>query len=76
MKMSLVLMIIGTRKYVQITAKDDFKIKDKELKSLKSLGITTVHIVPNEGIFKGTSDLILLNEDFTSINQCNSSSRI
>ena len=48
-------------------AKDDFKIKDKELKSLKSLGITTAHIVPNEGIFKGTSDLILLNEDFTSI---------
>ena len=48
-------------------AKDDFKIKEKELKSLKSIGITAAHIIPSEGIFKGKSDLILLNKNFTSI---------
>ena len=48
-------------------AKDDLKIKDKDLKSLKSIGITAAHIVPKEGIFKGKSDLILLNKNYTSI---------
>ena len=48
-------------------AKNDFKIKDKDLKSLQSIGITAAHIVPTEGIFKGKSDLILLNNNFTSI---------
>ena len=48
-------------------AKSDLKIKEKELKSLKSIGITAAHIIPEKGIFKGQSDLILLDEEFTSL---------
>ena len=28
--------------------------------------MTAVHIVPEEGIFKGKSDLVILDDDFTS----------
>ncbi|MFL3007627.1 MAG: amidohydrolase family protein [Candidatus Neomarinimicrobiota bacterium] len=47
-------------------AKDDLKIKEKDLKSLRALGLTAIHIVPQEGIFKGKSDLVMLDNDFTS----------
>ena len=30
--------------------KNDFKIKDEDLKALRSIGITTAHIVPEKGI--------------------------
>ena len=48
-------------------AKNDLEIKEKELKSLKSIGITAAHIIPEKGIFKGKSDLILLDKEFTSL---------
>ena len=48
-------------------AKDDLKIKEKDLKALRTLGITMAHIVPDEGIFKGKSDLVVLNDSFTSL---------
>jgi len=48
-------------------AKDDLKIKEKDLKALRSIGITAAHIVPEKGIFKGTSELIILNENNVSI---------
>ena len=47
-------------------AKDDLKIKEKDLKSLRALGLTAVHIIPEEGIFKGKSDLVMLDNDFKS----------
>ena len=48
-------------------AKDDLKIKEKELKALRSIGITAAHIVPEKGIFKGKSELIILNDGNVSI---------
>ena len=48
-------------------AKDDLKIKDKDLKALRANGFTTAHIVPEEGIFKGKSDLIILDDNLVSI---------
>ena len=48
-------------------AKNDLKIKSKDLKSLKSIGITAAQVIPEKGIFKGQTDLILLDEDFTSL---------
>ena len=47
-------------------AKDDLKIKEKDVKALRELGLTAMHIVPEEGIFKGKSDLVILDDDFTS----------
>ena len=47
-------------------AKDDLKIKEKDLKALRALGLTAVHIIPEEGIFKGKSDLVMLDNDFKS----------
>ena len=48
-------------------AKDDLKLKEKELKALHSIGITAAHVVPEQGIFKGKSDLIILNDDMVSV---------
>jgi len=48
-------------------AKDDLNIKEKDLKALRSIGITAAHIVPENGIFKGTSDLVILNEKMISV---------
>ena len=48
-------------------AKDDLKIKDKDLKALRSIGITTAHIVPEKGIFKGKSDLVILDDNLVSV---------
>ncbi len=50
-------------------AKDDLKIKEKELKSLRSLGITAAHIIPEKGIFKGKSDLIILDDKMNSVSK-------
>ncbi len=47
--------------------KNDFKIKDEDLKALRSIGITTAHIVPEKGIFKGKSDLVVLNDTYVSV---------
>jgi imidazolonepropionase-like amidohydrolase len=48
-------------------AKDDLKIKEKDLKALRSIGITAAHIVPEKGIFKGKSDLVILNNSYGSV---------
>ena len=48
-------------------AKDDLKLSDKELKALHSIGITAAQIIPEKGIFKGKSDLILLNDKTLSL---------
>ena len=50
-------------------AKDDLNIKEKELKLLRSIGITAAHIVPEKGIFKGKSDLIILDDTMVSISK-------
>ena len=50
-------------------AKDDLKIKDKELKALHSIGITAAHIIPEIGIFKGKSDLVVLNDQLISVSK-------
>ena len=42
-------------------------IKKKDLDRLHSLGITAAHIVPEKGIIKGNSELILLDNDFNSL---------
>ena len=48
-------------------AKNDLKIKEKDLKALYSIGITAAHVVPEKGIFKGKSDLVILNNNNVSI---------
>ena len=48
-------------------AKDDLKIKKKDLKALHSIGITAAHVVPEKGIFKGKSDLVVLNDEMISV---------
>ena len=48
-------------------AKDDLKLSDKELKALHSIGITAAQIIPEKGIFKGKSDLIVLNDKTLSL---------
>jgi len=48
-------------------AKDDFSIKEKDLKALRSIGITAAHIVPEKGIFKGKSDLVILDDQSVSV---------
>ena len=50
-------------------AKDDLKIKDKDLKALRSIGITAAHVVPEKGIFKGKSDLVVLNKENVSVSK-------
>ena len=50
-------------------AKDDLKIKDKDLKALRSIGITAAHVVPEKGIFKGKSDLVVLNKGNVSVSK-------
>ena len=40
-------------------AKDDLKLNDKTLKSLYSIGFTAAHVMPEKGIFKGKSDLVV-----------------
>ena len=47
--------------------KDDFKLKTKDIDALHSIGITAAHIVPEKGIFKGKSDLVILNDETISI---------
>jgi len=37
-------------------AKNDLKIKEKDMKALYSIGITAAHVVPEKGIFKGKSE--------------------
>ena len=53
----------------EYNAKDDLNIEEKDLRILHSLGITAAHIVPEEGIIKGTSDLVLLDPSFNSLSQ-------
>ena len=48
-------------------AKDDLNIKKKTLKSLHSIGMTAAHVVPEKGIFKGKSDLVVLNDEMLSV---------
>ena len=48
-------------------AKDDLNIKKKTLSSLHSIGITAAHIIPEKGIFKGKSDLVVLNDEMLSV---------
>ena len=50
-------------------AKDDLKLKEKDIKALHSIGITAAHIVPEIGIFKGKSDLVILNDKMLSISK-------
>jgi len=48
-------------------AKDDLKIKQKDLKALHGIGITLAHVVPEKGIFKGKTDLVVLNDEMVSV---------
>ena len=50
------------RMQAEYRAKNDLKIKGKDLKALRSIGITAAHVVPEKGIFKGKSDLVVLND--------------
>ena len=50
-------------------AKTDLNIKKKELDRLYSLGITAAHVVPEKGIIKGNSDLIVLDNNFNSLSK-------
>ena len=50
-------------------AKNDLKISEKDLRALHSIGITSAHVVPEKGIFKGKSDLVILNDELTSISK-------
>jgi len=50
-------------------AKTDLNIKKKDLDRLHSLGITAAHIVPEKGIIKGNSELIILDNDFNSLSE-------
>jgi len=50
-------------------AKDDLKLKEKDLKALHSIGITAAHVVPEKGIFKGKSDLVILDEKSISVSK-------
>ena len=50
-------------------AKNDLKVKEKDLKALRSIGITVAHVVPEKGIFKGQSDLVILNEPYLSLSK-------
>jgi imidazolonepropionase-like amidohydrolase len=50
-------------------AKNDLDIKEKDLNTLHSLGMTVAHIVPEKGIIKGTSDLVLLDDNYNSLSQ-------
>ncbi|MBT3179508.1 MAG: amidohydrolase family protein [Candidatus Marinimicrobia bacterium] len=55
------------RMRTEYRAKDDLNIKEKDLKALYSIGFTAAHIVPENGIFKGKSDLVILNDNFISV---------
>ncbi|MBH10509.1 MAG: amidohydrolase [Candidatus Marinimicrobia bacterium] len=48
---------------------DDFKIKEKDLQALYSVGITAAHVVPEKGIIKGQSDLVILSKNPISISE-------
>ena len=48
-------------------AKDDLKLNDKTLKNLYSIGFTAAHVIPEKGIFKGKSDLVVLNDEMISV---------
>ncbi len=48
-------------------AKDDLKLKEKEIRAMHSIGMTAAHIVPKKGIFKGQSDLITISNKPVSI---------
>ena len=50
-------------------AKDDLKLKEKEIKAMHSIGMTVAHIVPQKGIFKGQSDLITISDKPVSIKE-------
>jgi len=50
-------------------AVDDLKIKEKELNALYSLGFTAAHIVPEKGIIKGQSDLVVLSKKPITISE-------
>ena len=50
-------------------AMDDLKIKEKDLKALHSLGMTAAHVVPEKGIIKGQSDLVVLSNKPVSISE-------
>ena len=39
-------------------AVDNIEVKDKALKELRSLGFTTAHIAPDQGIFRGQTGVI------------------
>ena len=39
---------------------DNLSVKNKDIKDLRSLGFTTAHIVPKQGIFRGQSGIISL----------------
>ena len=49
-------------------AVDNIEIKDKALKELRSLGFTTAHIAPDQGIFRGQTGVISLSDQLNSIN--------
>ena len=44
------------------------QIKDKALKELRSLGFTTAHIAPDQGIFRGQTGVISLSDQLNPIN--------
>ena len=50
-------------------AKDDLKIKEKDLKALHSVGMTAAHVVPEKGIIKGQSDLVVLSKEPISVSE-------
>ena len=50
-------------------AKDDLKLKEKDLKALRSIGITAAHVVPEKGLFKGKSDLVILKDKNLSVSK-------
>lgn len=47
----------------QVAAAEVVNPDKKALAELRSLGFTTLHVVPNDGIFRGTSAVINLGED-------------
>ena len=49
-------------------AVDNIEIKDKALKELRSLGFTTAHLAPDQGIFRGQTGVISLSDQLNSIN--------
>jgi len=47
---------------------DNFDIKEKHIKELRSLGFTTAHLAPKQGIFRGQTGIVNLSKSPKTIN--------